>query len=77
MCSDPVDPGGEVRSCYVGCRIGIWDIAPLVVIVAAGRYTGFLEQKKCFFKRGVVGGGVIFWCCDLHQIVILFTLHWM
>ena len=31
MCSDPVDRGGEVRRCYVGCRIGMWDIVPIGV----------------------------------------------
>ena len=37
MCSDPVDPGGGVRSSSVGCTIGMWDISPLVLIIAAGR----------------------------------------
>ena len=52
MCSDFLYPAGEVRGCSVGCTIGMWDIAPLVLIIAAGRYTGFLERKKCLLKRG-------------------------
>ena len=28
MCSGPLDPGGEVRGCSVGCTIGMSDIAP-------------------------------------------------
>ena len=46
MCSDPVDPGGEVRSCYVSftTRMCMWDMASFVLIIAAGPYIGFLEQ---------------------------------
>ena len=58
MCSDPVDPGGEVLSSSVGCTKGMWDIAPLVWIIATGRYIGFLELKKCFFMQGRCGCGV-------------------
>ena len=77
MCSDPVDPGGEVLSSSVGCTIGMWDMAPLVLIIEVGRYIGFLEPKKCFFKRGCCGYGGIFWCSDWHKVVILFPLHCM
>ena len=49
MCS--AHPGGEVRSCYVGFTIGMWDIAHFVLIIAAGPYIGFLELKKCFFQQ--------------------------
>ena len=55
MCSDPVYPRGEVRSCYVGCTRGMWDIAHLVFIVTAGRYIGYLEQKNGFSSGGVLG----------------------
>ena len=58
MCSDPVDPGGEGLSSPVGSTIGMWDITPLVLIVAAGRNIGLLEVKKCFFKRWCCGCGV-------------------
>ena len=69
MCSDPLDPDGEVRGCAVGCTIlGVWDIAPLVLIITAGRYIGFykelknvsceyigfLEIKKMLFQAGVL-----------------------
>ena len=76
MCSDPLDPGGEVRGSFEGCTIGMWDIAPLVFIVPAGRYIGCLELKM-FFKRGCFRCGGIFWYSDWHKIVILFsaTLH--
>ena len=52
MCSDTLDPGGEVQICSVGCILGMSDISRFVFIVAASRYIGFLELKKCFFKRG-------------------------
>ena len=35
MCSDPLDPGGEVHGCSVGCTLGSSDVLPLVFIVAA------------------------------------------
>ena len=38
----PLDPGLEVQGCSVSCTIGMWDIAPLVFILAAGRSMGFL-----------------------------------
>ena len=62
MCSDPLDPDGKVRGCSVGCTIGVWGIAPLVLIIAAGRYIGFLELQKSFFKRGCCTrcGGISF-----------------
>ena len=59
MCSDPVDPDGEVRSCCMGFTIGTWDIAPFVLIIAAGPYIGFLELKKMFFPAGVFECGGI------------------
>ena len=52
MCSDTLNPGGEVQICAVGCILGMPEISPFVFIVAASRYMGFLELKKCFFKRG-------------------------
>ena len=69
MCSDPVDPGGEVRSCYVGCILGMPEISPFVFIIAASRYMGFLELKKSFFKRGCLGcGGIrVFLVSDKHD----------
>ena len=52
-------------------------ISYFVLIVAVGRNIGFLELKKCFFKRGYFRCGGIFWCSDWYKIVILFLLHWM
>ena len=64
MCSDPVDSGGEVRSYSVGCTIGMWDMAPLVLIITADRYKGFLELKKMLFQAGCCGYGGI--SCFFH-----------
>ena len=55
MCSDTLNPGGEARGCSVGCLLGMPEISPFVFIAAASRYTGFLELKKSFFKRGCFG----------------------
>ena len=61
MCSDLLDPDGDVRGCSVGCTEGVWDIAPLVLIIAAGRCIGFPRTKKLFFSsRGVVRGAAEF-----------------
>ena len=40
MCSDTLDPAGEVLRCYVGCTIGMPEISPFVFIVAPIRYMG-------------------------------------
>ena len=52
MCSDTLNPGGEVRGFYVGCILDMPEISSLALIAAATRYMGFLELKKCFLKRG-------------------------
>ena len=77
MCSDTLDPGGEVRGCSVGCILGIPEVSPSVFIAAASRDMGFLELKKIFFKRGCFGCGAIFWCSDWHKIAIFFPLKWI
>ena len=41
MCSNPVDPGGEVRGRSVGCILGIPEISHSVFIAAASRYMDF------------------------------------
>ena len=53
MCSDTLDPGGEVRSSSVGYILGMSEISPFVFIVAAGKNIGFLELKKKLFQAGV------------------------
>ena len=55
MCSDTLNPGGEVRGCSVGCILGMPEISPSVFIAAASMYMGFLEVKKCFSSVGVLG----------------------
>ena len=42
MCSDNLDPGGEVRGRSVGLIVGMSDTALFVFILAAGRSMGFL-----------------------------------
>ena len=54
MFSEPVDAGGEVLSSSVGCTIGMWDMAPLVLTIAVVRYIGLQGRKKMFFKAGVL-----------------------
>ena len=46
VCSDTLDPGGEVRGCSAGCIPGMPRISPSVFIAAASRYMRFLELKK-------------------------------
>ena len=41
MCSDTLDPGGEVRRFSVGCILGMSDISPFVRIQLAGPYREF------------------------------------
>ena len=61
MCSDTLNPGGEVRGCCVGCILDMPEISPFVLIAAATRYMGFLELNPCFFKRGCFRcGGISF-----------------
>ena len=59
MCSDTLNPRGDVKICPVGCILGMQDISHLAFIVAASRYMGFLELNKCFFTRGCFGCGGI------------------
>ena len=59
MCSDTLNPGGEVRGCCVGCILDMPEISPFVFIAEATRYMGFLELTKCFFKRRCFGCGGI------------------
>ena len=59
MCWDTLNPGGEVQICSVGCILGMPEISHFVFILAANRYMGYIELKKCFFKRGSFGCGGI------------------
>ena len=53
MCSDTLDPAGEVRGRSVGCVLGMPGISPSVFIAAASKYMVFLELKKMLFQAGV------------------------
>ena len=46
MCSDPLDPGGEVRGCSVGCTIAMPDTSTLVFItpINSRSISSFQEQ---------------------------------
>ena len=54
MCSDTLNPAGDVEICSVSCILGMPEISPFVFIEAARRYMGFLELKKCFSSGGVL-----------------------
>ena len=54
MCSDALNPGGEVQICSVGCILGMREIPPFVFIAAASKYTGFYKKLKnviCEYDR--------------------------
>ena len=59
MCSDPLDPGGDVRDCSVGCTLGMSDISPFRAAAALNVHREFPELKKCIFKRVCSGYGRI------------------
>ena len=56
---------GAVWVAYWACQ----RYHPLCLSQQATSYMGFLELKKCFFKRGCFGCGDFFWCSDWHEIV--------
>ena len=85
MCSEPLDLGGEVRGCSVGCTLGMSDVLPFGAAAAFDVQKEFPELKVCFFRRvfwvrrdfGQFRSSgarkiVIFWCSDWPRIVILF-----
>ena len=53
----------------MGCVLGMPEIPPFVFIVAASRYMGFLELKKCFSSGGVLGAAEfrVFLVSDKHD----------
>ena len=55
MCSDPFDPGREVRGCSVGCTLGMSDVSPFRAAAALDVHTEFPEEKKNIFKRVCFG----------------------
>ena len=54
MCSDTLNPRGEMRGCSVGCILGMPEMSPFVFNAAATRYMGFLELNA-FLGGGVLG----------------------
>ena len=77
MCSDTLNPGGEVQGCSVGCILGMPEISPFVFIAASYQVHGISRTKEMLFQAGVFGCGEFFWCSDWHEIIILFPLHLM
>ena len=53
MCSDPLDPGEEVRGCSVGCTLGMSDTSPFRVTAALNVHREFPELKKCILNETV------------------------
>ena len=56
MCSDPLDPGEDVRGCSVGCTLGMSGISPSRVAAAFNVHLEFPELKKNHFQAGVLWG---------------------
>ena len=46
MCSDTLDPGGEVRGYSAGCTIAISDVLPFVWVQLTGPCREFPKKKK-------------------------------
>ena len=55
MCSDPLDPGGEVRGCSVGCTIVMSDMSPFRAVAALNVRREFPELKNAFASGCVLG----------------------
>ena len=55
MCSDTLNPGGEVRGCCVGCILGVPEISPLKFVFIAASYQlhGISRTKEMLFQAGV------------------------
>ena len=52
ICFDPINPGGKVLGCFVGCTLGTSDISPFFGVAAAFNvHREFSELNKCIFKR--------------------------
>ena len=66
MCSEPLDPGGEVRGCPVRFTIGMSDILPLRDAPAMNVHRRIVELKKTFSSGRVLGAaGFRFFFCIL------------
>ena len=70
MCSDSLDPDGEVRGCSVGCTIGVSDISASRVLQSRNVPSGVSRTKKCIVKWEVVRGAAkvrVFLMSDKHD----------
>ena len=78
MCSGTLNPGGEVRECSVGCRLGMPDVSPFVFIARSYQVHAISWTNEILFQAGVFWGlGERFWLPGRHEIVILFPLRIM
>ena len=53
MCSDTLDPGGDVRGCCVGCILGMPEISQFVFIATSYQLHGISRHKEMIFLAGV------------------------
>ena len=53
MCSDTLNPGGDVRGCFVGCMLGMFDVSPFVFIAASYQLHGIARTKEMLFQAGL------------------------
>ena len=53
MCSDTLNPGGEVRGCSVGCILGMSDVSQFEFIAASYQVHGISRTKEMLFQAGV------------------------
>ena len=53
MCSDTLNPGGEVRGCCVGCILGMSEIPPYVFIAASYQLHEISRTKETVFQAGM------------------------
>ena len=60
MCSDALNPAGEVRGCSVGCMLGRFDVSPFVFIAASYKVHGISGTREMLLQAGVFGVRQIF-----------------
>ena len=48
MCSDTLDPGGEVRGCSADCPIAMSDVSPFVWVSSQVPYIVSVNKKWLF-----------------------------
>ena len=51
MCSDPLDPGAEVRGCSVSWTLSMWDIPRFRAASAFNVHREFPEEEKSILGR--------------------------